>query len=320
MRDQANLVFALLLGACAVYDSSLNNGSTGGDGNATTTGDAGSPGAGGTDTGGASTSAGTNTGSTGAGGANGVGGASGAALAGSMGAGVGGNGGAGVSAGGARTGGAPGTMAAGGGSAGGGSPTGGAGGASTMDAGPKDATPDVGGGGGGGICAPGTCKRVFVSLLPPAPSGKLGSAVATDSFCQTAANAKSLGGTWKAWLSDSSTSPSARFTHATVSYRLLDGSTIASNWTSLTSGTLQHPINIHEDGTSLPAGTVYEVWTGTNPNGTFSTGNSCGDWTNNTASAPFGEVGVTDLANGGWTAIYQQACDRTTEHVYCFEQ
>jgi hypothetical protein len=85
------------------------------------------------------------------------------------------------------------------------------------------------------------------------------------------------------------------------------------------SGTLQHPINIQEDGTPPPAAAVYEVWTATRANGTYS-GNACANWTNNTATPPTGDVGVTSVTNSGWTDIYQQFCDRTTIHVYCFEQ
>ena len=114
------------------------------------------------------------------------------------------------------------------------------------------------------VCQPGTCKRVFVSLNVPATSGRLGGTTAADAFCQTAANAAQLGGTWRAWLSDNASSPSTRFVHSTVPYRLLDGSLVANNWNSLTSGTIAHPIDIFEDGTPVPPSVVHEVWTGTN--------------------------------------------------------
>ena len=92
-----------------------------------------------------------------------------------------------------------------------------------------------------------------------------------------------------------------------------------ANWAGLTSGTLQHAINIQEDGTPPPGAAVYEVWTGTRSNGTYS-GNACANWTNDTAMSPTGDVGVSSVTNLGWTNIYQQFCDRTTIHVYCFEQ
>jgi hypothetical protein len=171
----------------------------------------------------------------------------------------------------------------------------------------------------GAVCAPGMCKRVFLTSAVPAPSGKLGGLAGADAFCLSTATMAKLGGTWKAWLSDTSGSPSTRFTQATVPYRLLDGSTIASNWTSLTSGTLMHVINVYEDGTPVAAGVTHEVWTGTTPTGTYS-GNACANWTNDTAMAPNADIGLSNQTSASWTRIYMQFCDRTTLHLICFEQ
>ena len=50
-----------------------------------------------------------------------------------------------------------------------------------------------------------------------------------------------------AWLSDSTASPSSRFTHSSVPYVLPDGTTVVANdWADLTGGTLQHLINMDE--------------------------------------------------------------------------
>jgi hypothetical protein len=322
MRYGACLLIALLTGACSIYDTSVGGGSSGGAGDSTTAGDptsAGAGGEGGTDIGtsaggapsgtsGAAGEGGSGTSVTGPGTTGGLAGRGGSAGTAGAGAGVGGAGGSSAAGGSAGKSGAAGSGSGSGGSSG----NGGSGGSQTM--------PDAGTGPDSGVvCAPGTCKRVFLSLSSPAPSGKLGGVAAVDTFCQMAADAKRLGGTWRAWISDTTTSPSTRFTRATVPYRLLDGSAIAANWTVLAGGTLQHAINIHEDGTSPPPAAVYEVWTGTNPNGTYS-GHACANWTNDTNMAPTGDVGVTSVANSGWTNIYQQFCDRTTNHVYCFEQ
>jgi hypothetical protein len=199
-----------------------------------------------------------------------------------------------------------------------GSAAGGAAGSSgTNDAG----SGDVGVAGDGGVvCPPGACKRVFVSSNSPVPGGNLGGVAAMDTYCQSLASTNRLGGSWKVWLSESDpmTSPSVRFTHATVPYRLLNGNIVANNWAALTSGTLAHAINVTEDG--LPLGTgSYEVWTGTTITGTYS-GNACANWTNATASLPNADVGVTNQTGAGWTRVYRQFCNRTTVHVYCFEQ
>jgi hypothetical protein len=171
---------------------------------------------------------------------------------------------------------------------------------------------------GAAVCEPGACLRVFVSSGYPAGSGNLGGTSAADAFCQSAADQARLGGTWKAWLSDTKSQPSTRFTKSTVPYRLLDGNVVANNWTSLLSGTLAHAINVSETGIAFTNGSV-EVWTGTTTTGIYS-GNSCADWTNDTQNPPNAEVGVSSQTNFGWTQAFVQFCNRTTIHLYCFEQ
>jgi hypothetical protein len=333
MRYEACLFFAISAVACSIYEQSQGNGAGGGAADPTTSGDT-TAGAGGTDigtsAGGASSATGgeggggepTGPGTAGNGGHAGGDGSGGAAGGAGLGAGAGGSAAAGGSAGktgagGSSMGGSSGSGGSGSGGAGSGGAGGKAGAGGTQPT--PDAGPDVGIGDSGAVCAPGTCKRVFVSLSSPAPSGKLGGVAAADTFCQTTADAKALGGSWRAWISDTTTSPSTRFTRASVPYRLLDGSTIAANWTALASGTLQHAINVHEDATPIAPAQIYEVWTGTRTNGTYS-GNACANWTNDTNMSPTGDVGVTSVTNAGWTNLYQQFCDRTTIHVYCFEQ
>jgi hypothetical protein len=165
------------------------------------------------------------------------------------------------------------------------------------------------------VCPGNKCRRVFVSANPPPTGGNLGGLAPADTFCQSAADAKDLGGSWKAWLSDSSTSASARLSHATVPYVLLDGTQIAANWSALTSGTIAHVINLAEDGTILDN---TEVWAGTTSSGAFS-GHSCSGWTSVTGSNT-GDVGRSNETNNDWTDIFPQACDRMNVHLYCFEQ
>ena len=65
-----------------------------------------------------------------------------------------------------------------------------------------------------------------------------------------------------AWLSDSTASPSTRFTRSSVPYVLPDGTTVvANNWADLTHGTLQFPINLAECLKFLLYG-FNPVWTG----------------------------------------------------------
>jgi hypothetical protein len=169
------------------------------------------------------------------------------------------------------------------------------------------------------VCAPGACKRVFVSSNVPAASAKLGGVTGGDTFCQTAATDAKLGGTWKAWLSDATSSPAVRFTKSTVPYMLLDGNVVAANWTALTMPMIAHAINVTETGLVYEGGNVLEVWTGTRSDGSYSN-NSCSNWTNDTGNLPYATVGLSNQTGIGWTEMFLQFCNRTTIHVYCFEQ
>ena len=184
-----------------------------------------------------------------------------------------------------------------------------------VDSGSSDAGIEVDSSDGGALCHDGTCKRVFVSADPPPGKGNFGGLAAADTFCQSAADTNLLGGSWKAWLSDSTTSASARLTHASVPYVLLDGAQIAANWNALTSGTLAHSINVSEDGA---VHSNLEVWTGTTAAGAYS-GHACSGWTS-VSSSITGDVGRTNETNGDWSDIFQQECSRAKVHLYCVEQ
>ena len=88
--------------------------------------------------------------------------------------------------------------------------------------------------------------RVFVSSTTH--SGNLGGLSGADTTCQNLANAAGLPGTYRAWLSDNTQSPSTRFATSTGAYALVNGVTIAASWTDLTDGTLASPITVTELG------------------------------------------------------------------------
>ncbi|MET0791193.1 MAG: hypothetical protein ABW061_06690, partial [Polyangiaceae bacterium] len=96
-----------------------------------------------------------------------------------------------------------------------------------------------------------TYKIVFVTSTRY--SGKFGGVAGADVQCQARAVAANLAGVYRAWLSgpDLPSSPSARFAHSSVPYRLLDGSLVADDWGDLTDGTLQHAIDLTELHTKL---------------------------------------------------------------------
>lgn len=100
-------------------------------------------------------------------------------------------------------------------------------------------------------------KTVFITSQ--VFNGNLGGLAGADAKCQQLATAAGLGGTYKAWLSDSTTDARDRLTHATVPYRLVDGTTVANDFTDLTDGSLDAPINRAENGTVVGD----RPWTGT---------------------------------------------------------
>lgn len=161
-------------------------------------------------------------------------------------------------------------------------------------------------------CVNGECsRRAFLSSVSyPA---NLGGRAAYDARCQTLANGRSLGGTWRAWLSDNSGSPSTLFVRGSEPYRRLDGGLIANDWADLTDGSIATPINWTEAGTT--AG-VSLVWTNTLGSGASSGANPCGNFT-----ATSGNLAGNGQNNqtGSWTYGGAINC-ATSLPIYCFEQ
>jgi len=162
--------------------------------------------------------------------------------------------------------------------------------------------------------------------------GNFGGVVGADGKCQERAVAAKLAGTYKAWLSadDLESSPSKRFIHSTVPYRLLDGSVVANDWADLTDGTLQHPISLSElrttlssfaltftliDGTPGHAGSATPTCYDTNCN--------CDNWTSN-SSTPGSAVGQDYGVDSKWTDYsYGNFCGGPADDglsLFCFEQ
>lgn len=181
------------------------------------------------------------------------------------------------------------------------------------------------------VCAAGGCKparRVFVSAvsLPAtfaAPSGA--SVNVADGLCQGYAAGANLGGTWKVWLSDTTTSPAARLEHASVAYTLVDGTTIANGWSGLVGGApLLHGIDKDQTGVARPNA---EVWTITDSAGqaflsggsiTFPPGN-CSNFTSAAVGPTYPVVGLSSATDSTWSSVYAVPCS-TTASLYCFEQ
>jgi hypothetical protein len=172
--------------------------------------------------------------------------------------------------------------------------------------------------------------RVFITSQVMA--GDFGGLAGADDRCQSLAQAAKLPGTFKAWLSDSTTNAADRLAHGTKPYTLVDDTTVAGNWSELVSGALRHGIDKTENGDPAPLGENYclaggyaAAWTDTEANGTRSVGDfSCGDWKSQ-GSDHGAQMGFASGTDRSWT----RACNpdpRTNAacswkaSLYCIEQ
>ena len=159
-------------------------------------------------------------------------------------------------------------------------------------------------------------RRVFVTSATMTPD--FGGLSQADAICVSAASSASLGGHWKAWLSSSTVSASSRLEHATVPYKLLDGTEIAKDWSGLTSGTLEHAIDLdeHKNFTSSSSAT----FTGAKADG--SSGLTCLDWTtkSNSYSQTAGQS-IAAATDSSWTQAFTYPCGGSEAmSLYCVEQ
>ena len=154
--------------------------------------------------------------------------------------------------------------------------------------------------------------RVQVFVTSADYNGNLGNQLeGADAKCSSVASHVNLPGTWTAWLSANDGS-NARDRIPDGEYQLLDGTVVANSLTDLTDGTLNNPINIDENGSSLDG---VPVWTGTSVAGSLE-GDTCSSWVTNNGNSE-GQVGNSSLSDEGWTNAGASSCvDRS--HLYCF--
>jgi hypothetical protein len=166
-------------------------------------------------------------------------------------------------------------------------------------------------------------------------NGNRGGLAGADAICN-AHGQKYLPGTYKAWLSTSVASPASRFVQSTVPYVLPNELQVASNWTALTSGTLQRAINVTEQASAAPASDAPQhtdnvcssasVFTATTSAGFVELPiegpvNTCSDWTSNSPNFS-SSLGSSSSATASWTddaCIFYLDCGGVTP-IYCFQQ
>jgi len=148
--------------------------------------------------------------------------------------------------------------------------------------------------------------------------GKIGSLYLADQRCRMLAAIAELPnfGTYRAWLSDSKESAAERHFHSPGRYILVNGLVVADDWTELTSGKLQNPIDVTE---SSQTSDNSSVWTGTLPSGEAAVGVTfCDDWSDH-SKQQLSAVGITYRTDGLWTFLEQTECGIEAP-LYCFEQ
>lgn len=169
----------------------------------------------------------------------------------------------------------------------------------------------------GEVCVQGTCRlgrRVFVTSTTH--TGNLGGLAGGDAICAARAQAASLGGTWRAWISNATESPRTRFTQSTTPYLRVDGVQVAAGFADLTDNSLGNAISLTENGTSS---TATEVFTGTTGDGyPANSGNGlhCGNWMTESGQAA---VGASNGVNAFWSFTTMASC-ATARPLFCFEQ
>jgi hypothetical protein len=164
------------------------------------------------------------------------------------------------------------------------------------------------------------CSKVMFLTSTNYPTGNINGLAGADAICQTLASNAGLPGTFKAWLSTTTSSAASRLTHSTHPYRLVDGTVVANNWTDLTDGSISVSIHETESGASL---NPEFVWTNTNTDGSASA-YDCLGWTSSSASN-LGDVGGSGDTTGMWTNRAPYYCDgslfgTTPRALYCFQQ
>jgi hypothetical protein len=165
-------------------------------------------------------------------------------------------------------------------------------------------------------CGAGGPCRVFLSST--LYDGNLGGLVGADAKCQGLAAAAGLPGTYKVWLSDSTSAPISRFVPSSGPYRLVNGTTVATSFADLTDGMLLAPINVTETGGSIGAANL--VWAHTRSDGSPGgvKNQHCVNWSSN-ASGSTGDSGYALATGPQWTTFFFNTCDLQL-HLYCFQQ
>lgn len=165
--------------------------------------------------------------------------------------------------------------------------------------------------------------------------GNLGGISGADAKCQARADAVSLGGTWKAIISDSTTNAYGRMKFRTKSVydlagRLLwnpsNGITHSNDtYTTFYPSPFSSPqaatphngplLAVRLSTTELGGTSSTPTWTGSDYNGSAQA-NHCSNWA---STAGTGYIGHTDYINASWIYYSTANCNTTTQALICLE-
>ncbi|MFT4041477.1 MAG: hypothetical protein QM692_25055 [Thermomicrobiales bacterium] len=169
----------------------------------------------------------------------------------------------------------------------------------------------------------GTCGACLTFVTSAKRNGNLGGLAGADAVCQSLAGGAGLPGTYMAWLSDTTGSPLTRFTKAGVPYTLVDGTPIAQNWVDLTSGTIDHTLNLTETGVAISTAQNAEgAWSSTGANGAILSisPKHCQNWSSSSQVGRIGRPGETDSYwTDDGTSLGNPGCGFESR-LYCFQQ
>lgn len=158
---------------------------------------------------------------------------------------------------------------------------------------------------------------VFITSEPYKGS-EMGGLLGADLRCRNLAAKAGLPRplTFKAWLSDTTTSAADRLAHSPGRYVLVNGLVVAQDWDALTSGTLENPIMVDEQSMTRENA----VWTGTLATGqSVPSSEFCGDWDDESGFDKSAGFGVSSSIDATWSFIDQSGC-ASAGRIYCIEQ
>jgi hypothetical protein len=180
-------------------------------------------------------------------------------------------------------------------------------------------------------CAVPGAKRVFVTKVTTKgdlkTEGRGSSGLdGGDKLCQAAADAATLGGKYKAWLSSSSENAIDRIADVGPWY-LVDRCTLVfPNRAAIIAEGPRTNINLTAGGQVVTPNSYDDgyTWTGTTGSGVYAPGRNCNDWTTSSEFDPqgsrnFATIGSVPKDISAWSSLGPNYCS-STHRIICFEQ